>query len=617
MTLSNPDPIQGNRVLLVDDDEGMQSSFRRILRVEGYEVDIAGSAAAARDRENWVEYFAILLDRRLPDGSAEELLPEFKRIAPNAAVLIVTGYADMESSIVALRAGADDYLQKPVEPEALLARLRGFAELRRVHDEKRRMEARLRESEERFRQLTENIDSVFWLRDRNEGLYLSPAFEKVYGLSCEDVLADSQPFFDLIHPDDRERVRENIQSPPSGRYEYDYRIRRPDGDERWIHTRAFPVPDDSGVQRYAGVSVDRTNERIAASELQTERDFAKNLVDTANAIVLVLDRKARVLQFNQFAEQLTGYTLEDARGADWFTKFLPERERARVRLVFDRAIAGEPVEGVVNSINTKSGERDITWFARAVYDSDGEITGVLSIGHDITDLRDAQRQLVQSERLAAIGQMMTGLAHESRNALQRAGAALDILSLELEGQDDQLVLTKRISRALEDLGRLYEEVKHYAAPIKLDQRVEDLQAIWRSVWVDVTETNTQRMELTESIGSDSLKCKVDRYRLEQVFRNIFENAAAACGDECLMTIQAEASALLDLPALRIRFRDNGPGFPVENREQVFVPFFTTKQKGTGLGMAISKRIIESHGGTIEIGDYSDGAEIIMTLPITA
>lgn len=372
--------------------------------------------------------------------------------------------------------------------------------------------------------------------------------------------------------------------------------------------------EHEGHRFFTGIVHSLVDLKRAEQELQKERDFASSLVETAHAIVLVLDGDAKIVQFNRFAEELTGYSLDDVRGANWFTTFLPERERNRVRLVFKRAIQGEPVEGVVNSINTKSGERDITWFARALRDEAGEVTGVLSIGHDITDLRDAQRQLVQSERLAAIGQMVTGLAHESRNALQRASAALDVLSLDLEGQDEQLQLTSQINRALEDLQRHYEEVKHYAAPIRLERCVQNLPETWRRAWADVSETTGQTMDLVEVLEGLNLNCRIDPYRLEQVFRNVFENAAAACPGPCTVTVAAAKSTLMDVPAIRLSFRDDGPGFSPESREQIFVPFFTTKQKGTGLGMAITKRIIDAHGGTIEVGDYDAGGEIIITLP---
>jgi signal transduction histidine kinase len=111
---------------------------------------------------------------------------------------------------------------------------------------------------------------------------------------------------------------------------------------------------------------------------------------------------------------------------------------------------------------------------------------------------------------------------------------------------------------------------------------------------------------------------VDPFRLEQVFRNVFENALAACRDPVEITVSCAPASLDGQPALRVAVRDNGPGLSAEQRQRIFEPFFTTKTKGTGLGMAIARRIVEAHGGQIGVGDpvaaTGRGAEIVVTLP---
>ena len=106
-------------VLLVDDEPDILSSMSRILRQAGYHVDTATSIAEATDRENWSDYFAVLLDRKLPDGLSDDLIPKIKRLAPQAAIFVITAYADLESSLASLRNGVEDYLLKPIEPKRL------------------------------------------------------------------------------------------------------------------------------------------------------------------------------------------------------------------------------------------------------------------------------------------------------------------------------------------------------------------------------------------------------------------------------------------------------------------------------------------------------------------
>src|SRR6516165_2649722 len=123
------------RVLVVDDDPDTRANLCDILELDDYAVETAGTAAEALDRNDWPDLSAVLLDRRLPDGTAEELLPQLRRLAPDAAIMIVTGYADLQGAIAALRQGAADYILKPINPEALRASLARIAERRRAAEE--------------------------------------------------------------------------------------------------------------------------------------------------------------------------------------------------------------------------------------------------------------------------------------------------------------------------------------------------------------------------------------------------------------------------------------------------------------------------------------------------
>ena len=240
-------------------------------------------------------------------------------------------------------------------------------------------------------------------------------------------------------------------------------------------------------------------------------------------------------------------------------------------------------------------------------------TGII---RDLSELERVQRQLLQSERLAAIGQMVTGLAHESRNALQRAQACLDMLSLDLANKPEQLDLARRATTALQDLHRLYEEVRSYAAPIHLEFRHCDLATIWRKEWDNlVTVRKDKHMQLVEAAENATIYCEVDVHRMEQVFRNVLENAIHACREYGVITIHCTAAELLGHEAARITIQDTGTGMTDDIARQIFEPFFTTKQKGTGLGMAIAHRIMTAHGGAISAHAVQPrGAEIILVIP---
>jgi signal transduction histidine kinase len=231
-------------------------------------------------------------------------------------------------------------------------------------------------------------------------------------------------------------------------------------------------------------------------------------------------------------------------------------------------------------------------------------------------LKRAQERALQAERLAAIGQMVAGLAHESRNALQRVQACLEMLAMADRDRPRSLDLIARIERAQEDLHRLFEDVRGYASPIRLDRRPTDLSEVWRGAWADLESQRRGRdTRLRESDGVPDRGCMVDPFRLGQVFRNLFDNALAACADPVEVAIGCDPIEIEGRPGFRVVVLDNGPGLDVEQRANLFEPFYTTKTRGTGLGLAIARRIVEAHGGRIDSRDRKGpGAEIVLTIP---
>lgn len=232
------------------------------------------------------------------------------------------------------------------------------------------------------------------------------------------------------------------------------------------------------------------------------------------------------------------------------------------------------------------------------------------------ELKEAQFKALQTERLAAVGQMAAGLAHESRNALQRIQACLSVLALKLHAQPDELALLTRMQRAQDDLHRLYEEVREYAAPLTLKWESWRPAELWRQAWADLATLREEtQAELREDAAAEDCECQGDPFYLKQVFRNVLENALGAGGAPPRVIISCTLAEINGRPALRIVVRDNGPGFAREQRARLFEPFFTTKVHGTGLGLAICKRIVEAHGGSIEAADDpGPGAAIVITLP---
>ena len=348
---------------------------------------------------------------------------------------------------------------------------------------------------------------------------------------------------------------------------------------------------------------------------------SRAVLNTAVDSIITIDHKCLICSHNPATERMFGFAAQELLGSNISLLMAEPYRSQHDSYVADYIQTRKP--SIIGSGRRVTGRRkDGSEFpvhlAVSEFAARGQqyFTGIV---RDLTELERVQKQLMQSERLAAIGQMVTGLAHESRNALQRAQACLDMLSLDLQENKEQLDLARRATTALQDLYRLYEEVRGYAAPIHLEFRECDLATIWHKEWDNLAASRKGKLiKLVDAADSQRLNCEVDVHRIEQVMRNLLENAIYACGGEGTITISCQEAQCGTDPAAKITIEDDGCGMTPEVADQIFEPFFTTKQKGTGLGMAIVHRIMMAHGGSVMARPLEKGgSQIVLLFPRTA
>jgi two-component system sensor kinase FixL len=369
---------------------------------------------------------------------------------------------------------------------------------------------------------------------------------------------------------------------------------------------------------FTGIVQDITQRKQAEEALAHSEAKLRAVLETAIEGMIVIDHAGSIESVNPAAERMFGYSAKELvdKNVDLLMPS-PYREEhdgylASYLRTGERKIIGSGRELVGRR---KDGSTFPMYLSVAEVLLDGEplFTGIV---RDLTDAKNAQERLLQAERLAAIGQMVTSLSHESRNYLQRISSSAEMLEMEVEGNSDAIKDIASVLKATKSLKELLEEVRSFAAPIKLDVSTCCVASIWRRVW-SALEPSWQEREIVfhEELDGVETQCAVDSFRLEQVFRNVFENSLVACDDSVRIVIHCRDSKIDAAPAFQVSIRDNGPGLTQEQRERVFDAFFTTKTKGTGLGMSIVKRLVEAHGGQIAVGDNAaDGAEFVITLP---
>jgi PAS domain S-box-containing protein len=307
----------------------------------------------------------------------------------------------------------------PMEPRSFLLTVTPLADDRRngaivMHLDvtaERHAEERLRAGELRFRQIAENISEVFWLTDpaKNQVLYVSPAYEEIWGRSCENLYHSPSDWIDAIYREDRERVIQSLPKQASGEYAEEYRIVRPDGTIRWIRDRAFPVVRNEGdVYRIAGIAEDITESRRAADELHESQRRFSDLLGNVDMVSLMLDIDARITYCNDYLLRLTGWRREEVIGRDWFELFIPFGTHD-VKDAFTSLLAElATVAHHENEILTRSGGRRlIQWNNTVLRSAVGEVIGTASIGLDITERKQAETRLrLQSVALNAAANAM-------------------------------------------------------------------------------------------------------------------------------------------------------------------------------------------------------------------
>ncbi len=365
------------------------------------------------------------------------------------------------------------------------------------------------------------------------------------------------------------------------------------------------------------------------------RDYQARLLESANALILGIDRSWRITVANRALLELTGFERDEILGRD-VRDFISSDQRQFLTSAFAAALLGQHHAAVTVSLPTRSGEsvRSV-WSIAPVGRAgaiDGPIDAVVAIGQDQSKIEALQQQIVRAERLATLGELAAGVVHELNNPLTSITVYAEYLVRKLESQGAELPdveKLRRIGASAQRILRFSRDLVQYARPSGRDLELVDLAGVVRQS-VSICEHLVDRGGISLSVEVDPELPAIQAIagQLEQVLINLITNAVHAVEsvdretgrtDETKATGRVRVRALVESPStVLLEVSDSGPGVDAADRERIFEPFFTTKSdgKGTGLGLPIVRNIVEQHRGQISV-TRSDlgGAAFQVILPV--
>jgi two-component system NtrC family sensor kinase len=372
------------------------------------------------------------------------------------------------------------------------------------------------------------------------------------------------------------------------------------------------------VSSQIGLSIERKRgeDSLRESEERYRRHF-ENVSD----VVFSIDPEFRILNVSPSVQKVLGYTPEELMHRNFQDiHLLTPNSFQQARSDIGRILAGEQIAASVYELVAKDGKTVIGEISAAPLTRDGTITAIIAIARDITDRRHLQEQLLQSEKMSALGQLISGVAHELNNPMTGVLGFSQLLLSSSEVPEKAKQTLEKIYQEAERARKIVQNLLTFARQRKPEKRTVHINDILnRTIDFRAYEMKVSNIEVVRNFDPHLPTLWADEHQLQQVFMNIIMNAEQAM-------LEAHGKGRLEIhthgdrkrKSIRITVSDDGPGISDQDLSKIFDPFFTTKPvgRGTGLGLSISFSIIEEHGGQIRAeSKHGHGATFIVEFPV--
>ena len=599
---SRPSPVM--RVLMIEDDPVSAEIIRAYLlhgAAQGIELELAGSLQEGMEILEAREADLVLLDLFLPDSRGYETFESLRNTHRAVPIIVLTGVDDDSLAENAVRNGAQDYLVKSTLTPNLLARSIRYA------FERSRSQAALKTREALYRMMAENASDLI-SRHAPDGrtLYASQAARNLLGFEPEELVGRS--FVELLEPRDRpmaaSRVRKLARS--TGIEMLTFRLRRKDGARVWLEVRCRAVREEGGegeASEILCISRDVTERRRAEARLEASESRYRAVVEDQTDLVCRFRPGGELTFVNSAFCRFFGHASEALQQKNLFD-LLPEQDRVQVVTHLASLDRENPIRSHEQSFEEEDGSvRWLQWTDRAIFDREGKIVELQSVGRETTEFKVLSEQLRHSQRMETVGRLVGGIAHDFNNILTAIAGYTDLMIMNLGGEQQKrsreaVGLRKAVRRASTLTSRLLA----FSRRQLIQREIVDLCHLvgeWENM---LRQLVSERLTLSFDLGSEPLWVEVDRGQVEQVILNLVVNARDAVEEQGEIVVSARAVDRHDGAWAELQVADDGCGMEESTRLQIFEPFFTTKKggRGTGLGLSTVQSILTDLGGQIEV-----------------
>lgn len=500
--------------------------------------------------------------------------------------------------------------------------------------ERKRSEDALLISEERLRQSVRVSNlGIFDHDHRAESIYWSPRQREIYGWGPDETVT-LQAFIDCIHPEDRDRIAAAVRRAHNpegdGLFAVEHRILHRDGSIRWLTTRSqtFFSGQDEGrkpVQTIGAVR-DITEEKQAKEKVQESEQFIRNILDTVDEGFIVIDRNFRILAANKAYCSQVGEPCDSVIGRHCYEvshkglrPCYEQGEECAVRRVFE---TGEPHAALHKHHDAQGSILYVETKAFPIKDSGGSVTSIIETVNNITEKHLLEEEQLKTQKLEAIGTLAGGIAHDFNNLLQGLFGYISMAKRMLDQKQKSLEMLEQAEQALHMSVSLTSQLLTFSKGGKpIVKNIVLRPVIENSVRFALSGS---RVDYSLQVDEGIRKVEADEGQIGQVIQNLVMNAEQAMpmGGTISVTARNVDTDWKGLsPLLRhgnyveISITDTGIGIPEEFIPKIFDPYFTTKDKGSGLGLATSFSIIKNHGGFIDVKSHlGKGSSFAVYLP---